>query len=81
MSKHETQRQNATGSQQITLNGQCVALHAHLEKTDENELSTDKDREWYCRECRHRVTEAMARNGEWGHARDCSHHISGGVAE
>jgi hypothetical protein len=79
MSKNDTQRQNATASRQITLNGRSVALRAHLEKTDGKALTTDKDREWYCRACGHRVTEARVRNGEWGHPRDCTYHISGGV--
>jgi len=64
----------------VQLDGQTISTRAHLTKRAPATKSyqTKKTREWYCRACGHRVTEARVRNGEWGHARDCTHHISGG---
>lgn len=38
--------------------------------------SADGDREWWCVDCRRRVTRADDGEGEFGHVRECKHHFT-----
>jgi uncharacterized protein YlaI len=68
---------------QVDLNGEPLSRPDHLTdrfpgdnaKGNAHSLNPDKEREWYCRECHNRVTQATDRQYEYGHAKGCSHSI------
>jgi hypothetical protein len=67
---------------QVDLTGEPVTRAAHLTKRPPNgakgnplPINPGTDRECYCRECHHRVTQSTDRDKEYGHATDCPHAI------
>lgn len=66
------------GTAQATVDGETTHLTKQYRADATPQTDIQHDREYYCLECWHRVTEALDGEGEYGHKKSCPHHYQRG---